>query len=193
MAPAQPDRIVRVRVLADQKLRASDPRWSETAQALLRGASEFYSREFGIRFVPQGFEAWEHRVEAPAAIDLLARLKKEFAAKDQAQGYDLIVAFTGEPLSRYAGGQGMAIIGNCDKGLGNLLISRVTQPYRYTSASDAPPLDVITLIHEFGHIFGAEHVSDPRSIMNDNFDYREDFDMKSRAVVLKNRLCPFRK
>ena len=193
MAPAEPDRTVRVRILADQKLRESDPRWSETAAALLRGASDFFGREFGVRFVAQRIEPWDHSVADPAAVDLLARLKKDFAAKDQPDGYDLIVALTGEPLSKYAGGQGMAIIGDCNRGLGNYLVSRVTTPYRYSGAASEPPLDVIALIHELGHIFGAEHVSDTTSIMNTDFDYREDFDMKSRGIVLKNRLCAFRK
>ncbi len=193
MAPAQPDRIVRVRILADPKFREKDPQWSETAVALLRGASEFYGREFGLRFVAQKIEPWSHKEESPAAVDMLARLKKDFASKDQPNGYDLIVAFTGEPLSKYSGGRGMAFIGDCERGLGNYLVSRVTAPYRYSGANAAPPEDVIALIHELGHIFGAEHVSDTRSIMNNDFDYREDFDMKSRAIVLKNRLCPFRK
>ena len=193
VAPAEPDRVVRVRILADQKLRASDPRWNETALALLRGASEFFTREFGVRLAAQKVETWSHQEESPAAVDLLARLKKDFAAKDQPAGYDLIVAFTGEPLSSYSGGKGMAILGDCDRGLGNYLVSRVTEPYRYSGANTAPPLDVIVLVHELGHIFGADHVTDTNSIMNLNFDYRTDFDMKSRGIVLKNRLCAFRK
>ena len=193
MEPAQPDRIVRVRILADSKLRENDPQWRETATALLRGASEFFAREFGIRLVAQRIEPWEHREAYPSAVDLLARLKKDLASKDQPDGYDLIIALTGEPLSPYSGGRGMAILGNCDKGLGNYLVSRITAPYRYGGPNSEPPLDVVALIHELGHIFGADHVTDTTSIMNDNFDYRHDFDMKSRSIVLKNRLCPFRK
>ena len=49
----------------------------------------------------------------------------------------------------------------------------------------------MTLVHELGHIFGAEHVPDTRSIMNENFDYRADFDMKNRSVIFNNRNCPF--
>jgi len=193
LGPPQADRIVRVRILADSKLRAGDPRWSETATALLRGASEFFTREFGIRFVAQRIEPWEPNEAYPSATDLLFRLRKDFASKDQPEGYDVTIALTGEPLSPYFGGRGMAILGNCDRGLGNYLVSRVTAPYRYGGPSSEPPLDVIALIHELGHIFGADHVNDSTSIMHENFDYRGDFDMKSRGIVLKNRLCPFRK
>jgi predicted Zn-dependent protease len=49
------------------------------------------------------------------------------------------------------------------------------------------------LIHELGHIFGAEHVDDVQSIMHEDFGYRTEFDQKNRAVIQKNRLCPFAK
>ena len=52
---------------------------------------------------------------------------------------------------------------------------------------------VVGLIHELGHIFGAEHTQDTQSIMNENFDYRSQFDMKNRNVILSNRFCPFAK
>lgn len=191
--PAQPDRIVRVRLLADSRLREKDPRWRETAAALLRQASDFFEREFGIRFVAQRIEPWEPNETYPAAADLLIRLRKDFPSKDRQDGDDVIIALSGEPLSSYFGGRGMAILGSCERGLGNYLVSRVTAPYRYGGPNSEPPLDVIALIHELGHVFGADHVYDTTSIMNENFDYRSDFDMESRGIVLKNRLCAFRK
>jgi predicted Zn-dependent protease len=50
---------------------------------------------------------------------------------------------------------------------------------------------LVALIHEFGHIFGAEHTDDIKSIMHVPFDYRDDFDPKNRAIIAKNKLCPF--
>ena len=50
-----------------------------------------------------------------------------------------------------------------------------------------------TLIHELGHIFGAEHVEDINSLMHEDFGYRTEFDAKNRAVIKKNRTCPFAK
>jgi hypothetical protein len=57
----------------------------------------------------------------------------------------------------------------------------------------ASSLDLVALIHEFGHIFGAEHTDDTKSIMHIPFDYRDDFDPKSRATIAKNKLCPFQR
>jgi hypothetical protein len=82
--------------------------------------------------------------------------------------------------------------GNCREGLGNYIVSTVTEPFRY-SGVDEPTLDAVALIHEFGHVFGAAHVNDPNSIMNEAFDYRSDFDPKSSAIVMQNKFCPFGK
>jgi predicted Zn-dependent protease len=56
-----------------------------------------------------------------------------------------------------------------------------------------PTLDVIALIHELAHIFGAEHVDDRASIMHEDLGYRTEFDDKNRSIVQKNKLCPFAK
>ena len=52
---------------------------------------------------------------------------------------------------------------------------------------------VVGLLHELGHIFGAEHVQDRDSIMYEDFEYRSDFDDKNREIILKNKFCPFGK
>ena len=51
----------------------------------------------------------------------------------------------------------------------------------------------MTLVHELGHVFGAEHVNDTHSIMHEDFGYRTEFDAKNRAIIQKNRTCPFAK
>jgi Zn-dependent peptidase ImmA (M78 family) len=73
------------------------------------------------------------------------------------------------------------------------LVTSASKIFRYTGAQNDPDDDTVTLVHELGHIFGAEHVQDADSIMNEDFDYRAEFDMKNRSVILKNRNCPFAK
>src|SRR6266545_3788702 len=109
--------------------------------------------------------------------------------------YDLIVAFTAEGVSRYlaAGRPRVDRIGNCTQGLANYVVAPVTRVFHYRGPHAEPEADVITLIHELGHILGAEHVDDTRSIMHEDFGYRTEFDAKNRAIIQKNRSCAFAK
>jgi hypothetical protein len=184
-----PERTVRVKLVADAKLREKDPRWRETAAGILEAASDFYQREFGIRFVPASIEPWEMDEGSQFVTTLLRQLMQKYPPNRDA-GYDVTIGLTGERVAVYSGGRGLAILGKCDKGLGNYLVTSVTSPYRYTGVGD-PTLDIVALIHELGHIFGAEHTEDTGSIMHVPFDYRADFDAKSRAIVFKNKFCPF--
>ncbi len=187
-----PERTVRVKLVADAKLGEKDPRWRETAAGLLRSASDFYEREFGIKFVAVEIAPWEMAEGSQFVVTLMKRLVQAYPIKDQS--YDLLIGLTGERVTFYMGGRGMVNrFGNCRDGLANYVVSAVTAPYRYTGATKEPTLDAVALIHEFGHVFGAEHVKDTNSIMNEDFDYRSDFDAKSRGIILKNKFCPFGK
>jgi len=187
-----PERTVRVKLVADAKLRENDPRWRETAAGMLRAASDFYAREFGIKFVAVQIDPWEMAEGSQFVVTLMKRLVQAYPIKDQS--YDLLIGLTGERVTFYMGGRGMVNrFGNCRDGLANYVVSAVTAPYRYTGAAKEPTLDVVALIHEFGHVFGTEHVKDTNSIMNEDFDYRSDFDAKSRGIVAKNKFCPFGK
>ena len=190
----QPERVVRVKALADPAFRARNPLWDEEVRGLVEAASDYYEREFGIRFITQSTAAWPTTERISSTAGILVRLKKDFPVPKNHENYDLIVAFTAERVNFYFGGRGRVDrIGNCEQGLGSYVVNYVSEPFHYTGATSTPSIDVISLVHEFGHIFGAEHTKDTNSIMNENFDYRSEFDMKNRGVILKNRDCPFAK
>jgi Metallo-peptidase family M12 len=189
-----PLRTVRVQALGDPALRERNPRWDEEVRGLIEASSDYFDNEFGVRFVVQSTAAWPAQEKIASTAGLMVRLKKEFPFDGKREAYDLLIAFTGERVNIYNGGRGRVDrIGDCREGLGNYVVLYVSAPFRYTGATTEPTIDVIALIHELGHIFGAEHVQDSQSIMNENFDYRSTFDMKNRSVILKNRLCPFAK
>lgn len=189
-----PQRIVRVKVLADPRLREDNPRWAEEVRGLVEAASDYLEGEFGIRLATQKIAPWPLKDRIPSTPTLMSRLKAEVPLRDAEGSYDLIVAFTGERVNVYFGGKARVDrIGNCQEGLGNYLVSSVSTRFRYRGPTAELELDVVALIHELGHIFGAEHNQDTTSIMHENFDYRTEFDKKNREVILKNKFCPFAK
>ncbi|MGH9197501.1 MAG: M12 family metallo-peptidase [Acidimicrobiia bacterium] len=188
-----PQRNVRVKVLADSKLVERDPRWRQGVGGLIEAASDYFEREFGIRFVTQKIDSWLPQVRSPSTESLLSLLKNDSALTDRDGSYDLVIGLTGDRVNVYSGRARVDRIGNCQQGLGNYLVSYLSAPFRYQGRYAEPTLDVVTLLHELGHIFGAEHVQDTTSIMHENFDYRSEFDKKNREIILKNKFCPFGK
>jgi hypothetical protein len=195
LAPEPPQRVVRVKALADMSFRARNSRWPDEARGLIEAASDYYEREFGIRFVAQSTVPWPAEERIRSTVDLLARVEQDFPSQEKDGSYDLIVVFTAEGLSQYfvAGRPRVDRIGNCQQGLGNYVVTPVNKPFRYAGAHAEPEPDVITIIHELAHIFGAEHVEDRASIMHEDLGYRTEFDDKNRNIIAKNKLCPFAK
>jgi len=184
---------VRVKVLADPAMRQRNSGWEKEVRGLVEAASDYYEREFSIRLITQSAAAWPAQERVQSTADLLVRLKRDFPLERKGADYDLIIAFSAGSASRYtsAGRPRVDRIGNCRDGLGYYAVVPVREVFRYGGALAELTYDTVALIHELGHIFGAEHVADSQSIMNETFDYRTEFDMKNRNVILKNRNCPF--
>jgi Matrixin. len=190
-----PQRIVRVRALVDQPFRTRNSGWDREARGLIEAASDYYEEEFGIKLVTVSVSAWPEDERVPSTPTLLARLQKQFPAPSADGSYDIAIAFTGENVSRIltAGRPRVDRIGNCSQGLARYIVLPTRKPFHYTGQTSDLDADVIALIHEIGHVFGAEHVEDINSIMNENFDYRSQFDAKNRSIIQNNRACPFAK
>jgi Metallo-peptidase family M12 len=188
-------RVVRVKALADPAMRERNPQWEKEVRALVEAASDYFEREFDIRLITQSADAWPGQERLTSTSELLLKAKRDFPVERKNADHDLIIAFTGESISRYisAGRPRVDRIGNCRDGLSNYAVVPVRDIFRYRGPSAELTYDTAALIHEIGHVFGAEHVSDTLSIMNEQFDYRTEFDMKNRNIVLKNRNCPFTK
>ncbi len=193
--PDIPQRIVRIKALVDVPFRARNAHWNEEARGLIEAASDFYEREFDVRLLTQSVASWPQGERIASTVELLARLQNDFPLRAKGSDYDLIVAFTAENVSPYlvAGRPRVDRIGNCAQGLGGYVVVPVRKVFNYRGPNVEPELDIIALIHELGHIFGAEHVEDIYSIMHEDFAYRSDFDRKNREVIRGNRLCPFAK
>ena len=185
-----PPRIVRVKAVADRELREKDPRWQDTVRGLVDAASDIFERDFGIQFKVLAVEPWPLQETTALTAVMLQALKEKVSLN----GEDLVIGFTGQRINRLRGRGRVDRIGSCREGLGNYLVGQVSRPFRYPGKPEEPETDLLLLVHELGHIFGAEHTVDPLSIMNEDFfGHGTDFDAKSRSVIAANKSCPFAK
>src|ERR1700752_1757969 len=90
-------RVVRVKALADPSFRARNPRWDVELRGLIEAASDYYEREFDIRFVTQSTEAWPAEERIPSTTSLLAKLRQDFPVAKNDGSFDLLTVFTAEP------------------------------------------------------------------------------------------------
>ena len=195
LGPDAPRRVVRVRVVADVPFRARNSNWVEEARSLIEAASDYYEREFDIRFMTRSVSAWPEAERIPSTPNLLAKIEKELDGQGQQKDYDVLIAFTAENVSRIltAGRPRVDRIGDCERGLARYVVIPITKVFHYEGPNAEPEFDVIALIHELGHVFGAVHVDNTDSIMREELGYRTEFDAKNRAIIQKNRNCPFAK
>jgi len=188
--PKPPARTVRIRVVADRALRQADPQWRATASDLLQAASDYWENEFNIQLVPTSIESWPLEETTSNSVTLMRLLKKAYPRNGARPPEDVVIGLTRQQVNFYGGGRARADrIGDCSDGLGNYIVSYVIEPFTYDGHDINH--DVLAVVHEVGHLFGAMHTSDPASVMNGSFAFRTDFDAKNRAIVINNRLCPF--
>ena len=186
---SRPARVVRVKLVADPVLRRYEPLWRDTARDLLRTVSDYYEKRFGIRLALQALEAWHVEGSTASSVKLMKRLKASYPKAGGALPHDVVIGLTQQPLNFYRGGRARADrFGNCAEGLGNYIVSHVGESYTY---GDELTEDVLALVHEMGHLLGAVHTDDPESVMHVDFGSATGFDAANRAIVMRNRLCPF--
>jgi hypothetical protein len=77
LGPDIPRRVVRVKVVADVPFRSRNPDWEKEARSLLEAASDYYEREFDIRFVAQSVSPWPISERIDSTPALLARLSRK--------------------------------------------------------------------------------------------------------------------
>ncbi|HYA28938.1 MAG TPA: hypothetical protein VEI95_08980, partial [Acidobacteriota bacterium] len=114
-----PERVVRIKLLADVAFRARNPAWADESRGLIEAASDYYEREFNVRLISQSVSAWPEQERIASTPLLLTRLQKEFPPAAKRDAYDLVVLFTAEGASRYltAGRPRVDRLGNCVEGL----------------------------------------------------------------------------
>lgn len=183
-----------MKILADSSINKKDRRWHDEIDRKFAAAADFFEMEFGIRLVAHTIQPWPLERKVASTGELLRDLKQHVPLSDKEGIYDIVIGFTALPGRISPGHARVDEIGNCRDGLGNYIAISATETLRSSEReSILGNTDVLTLIHELGHLFGAEHVDDRSSIMAVHFNPFTDFDPKNREIILKNKFCPFRK
>ncbi|RMG93717.1 MAG: hypothetical protein D6705_18200 [Deltaproteobacteria bacterium] len=144
--------VVRVRVFVDETTRAAHPDWIDYVQRLVAAASSIYGEHFGIRFDLVGVDLWPVPADGASARDLFADLEAR-----PREAADIVVGLTDRPLDG-GHGAGLGAAPAPDSPFNGAVALVFAHP---RSDPKLPHLPV--LLHELGHLFGAEDATDPQS------------------------------
>lgn len=162
------EKILKVKVAVDKEYKEYflfQNDWEGHIRTSFEVASRQFARQFGRKIVISEIVEWRP-LELKSLIDLLIDLKSRFWATES----DFIVGFTGKATDY----NGAAYLNH----------------YYAVISVVAAPGTPYTLLHEIGHLCGADHVDGP-SIMSDDIKLMHkmfDFDA-ANAEKIKNGKC----
>ena len=147
-------RVVRVRALADATYRRVVANWDQRIKAIVSAASDYFEANFQIRFDLLGIQPWEYR---GVARHPESRLKALLAVRPE--DADLLIGFIGFG-EYYTTGELTYMTGLLGMGMpfGQHVMVSGDDHFHINR-------DKVVLMHELGHVFGAFHVDNRRSLM----------------------------
>lgn len=183
---AEDVREFRVGIAATQDIRA-DTKWKEKFKERLAYASQIFEREFKIRFVPVTVWEWKIEGEIDDSAYLIEDLKSSFPL-DKAQ-VDIMIG-----LSRLKSYKNLTSLRDHDV-LGRARPFSGYMIMRYPAQPLLKVQEETVLTHELGHLFGAIHTKDARSMMYPVADRQTPttFDEVNRDIIRMVRDVDFKK
>jgi formylglycine-generating enzyme required for sulfatase activity len=139
----------KVLAVADRTFRDRSPEWQERAKQIVAGASHYFEELFNIRFSVVDCQPWQLKADARNFSDTWGQLY----GIDPGEA-DLVIGFVGVTYPT-------------EYRFGSYRLGQSSFFGQHVYISDDKSLEkaVRTLIHELGHVLGAFHVADMRSIM----------------------------
>lgn len=109
-SPLSPqDEVIHLRVLiaADEEYRERmsiyGMGWMEEALVVLERADNAFYRDFQINFLAAGFRKWESTDGINDGVELLMEAQSDLNWREEKDGYDILLVFTGQDIQDYAG------------------------------------------------------------------------------------------
>ncbi len=186
--PANADtlRELRVGIAATQDIRA-DTAWKEKFKERLAYASQIFEREFQIRFVPVVVWEWKLGGDIDDSGYLIEDLRNSFPL-EKAQ-VDIVIGLTRlRSYQNLTSLRDLDVIGRARPFSGYLIMRYPAQPLLKVQ-------EETVLAHELGHLFGAIHTKDSRSMMYPVADRQTPtaFDPVNREIIRLVREVDFKK
>jgi len=176
----------RVGIAATQDIRA-DTKWKEKFKERLAYASQIFEREFKIRFVPVTVWEWKLQGDIDDSSYLIEDLRTSFPLEKAK--VDIMIG-----LSRLKSFKNLTslrdhdVIGRARPFSGYMIMRYPAQPLLKVQ-------EETVLTHELGHLFGAVHAKDARSMMYPIADRQTPttFDEVNREIIRLVRDIDFQK
>ncbi len=181
-----PPRVIEVNIAADQFYTRSNPRWREDIEKAIRKTNEVYGNlPKPITFKIKEIKIWN------ATTNLMDKLILEIEALSFSEKVPIVLGFTGQETECVDENNGRlsACVGLATF-LGNSAVVSKNKGDNWPQSmrNSTPEEQASIVIHEVGHIFGAEHVDDIDSYMHESYpSSKERFDGKSIETIMKNR------
>ncbi len=175
-------RVLKVGVAVSPGIK-TQPEWEAKFKKRLAYASTIFDREFKIKFEVAQIWDWELQDENHDMTYLLEHLK----AHHPLEGVDIVIGLSRLDENPNSTVQDMHVVGR----------AQIFSGYLVFRDSFKPLLNIqheSVLTHELGHLFGAVHVNNPKSIMSPVIDRQipTAFDSVNREIISKTRAMSFK-
>ena len=178
-------RELRVGIAVSQDFKV-DLAWKNKFRQRLDYASQLFDSQFKLRFNATVFWDWDLKDKGIDINNLVADLRSTIPLKDKA--VDLVIGLARVRDEKDAGApHDLDHIGRAPPFSGYVVL-------RYPQAPLSKTQEETLLVHELGHLFGAIHIQDPKSIMSPSIDRQLPavFDLDNRRIVNATRAIDFK-